>query len=66
MLATAQPVVGTLTVLLLHPTGLRLLHLALADLLWLATLLLWSTHLEERTVETEREATALERVSPVE
>lgn len=65
-LGAAQPAVGTLTVLLLHPTGLRLLHLALADLLWLATLLLWSTHLEERTVETEREAAALGRVSPVE
>ena len=45
-LGAAQPVAGALTVVLLHPTGLRLLHIALADLLWLATLFLWSTHVE--------------------
>ena len=66
VLGAAQPVVGTLTVLLLHPTGLRLLHLALADLLWLATLLLWSTHLEGRAGEPERAAAALGRASPAE
>lgn len=66
VLGTAQPAIGTLTVLLLHPTGLRLLHLALADLLWLATLLLWSTHLEGRAGEPERETAALGRASPVE
>ena len=66
VLGAAQPAVGTLTVLLLHPTGLRLLHLALADLLWLATLFLWSTHLEGRAGEPERETAALGRASPVE
>ena len=66
VLGAAQPAIGTLTVLLLHPTGLRLLHLALADFLWLATLLLWSTHLEGRSEEPERETAALGRASPVE
>lgn len=65
-LGVAQPVIGTLTVLLLHPTGLRLLHLALADLLWLATLFLWSAHLEGRLGETERVAAALGRTSRAE
>lgn len=66
VLGAAQPAVGTLTVLLLHPTGLRLLHLALADFLWLATLLLWSTHLEGGAGEPERETAALGRASPAE
>ena len=65
-LGAAQPAIGTLTVLLLHPTGIRLLHLALADLLWLATLLLWSTHLEGRVGEPERETAALGGASRVE
>lgn len=57
-LGAAQPVVGALTILLLHPTALRLLHLALADLLWLATLFLWSTHVEGEARMPEREAAA--------
>ena len=66
VLGAAQPAVGTLTVLLLHPTGLRLLHLALADFLWLATLFLWSTHLEGGAEEPERETAALGRASRTE
>lgn len=47
-LAAAQLVVGPLTILLLHPAGLRLFHLALADLLWLSFVFLSSATLEAR------------------
>ena len=41
-LAVAQLVIGPLTILLLQPVQLRLLHLFLADLLWLGVcLVLW-------------------------
>lgn len=45
-LGLAQVAVGPLTIALLHPTGLRLLHLGLADLLWLTLLFFCSAGLE--------------------
>ncbi len=44
--AGAQLVLGPLTILLLHPTSLRLLHLVLADFLWLCVVFLWSVAME--------------------
>ncbi len=44
-LAGLQLVLGPTTILLLHPTGLRLLHLLAADLLWIALLFLASERL---------------------
>ncbi len=41
-LSGIQLVLGPLTILLLHPTGLRLIHLLLADLLWLTVIFLWT------------------------
>ncbi len=48
ILAGCQLALGPLTIVLLHPTGLRLLHLLLADLLWLSLVFLWSTSGEGR------------------
>ena len=45
-LAGCQLVLGPLTIVLLHPTALRLLHLLLADLLWLSLVFLWSAAVE--------------------
>ncbi len=64
-LGAAQPIVGALTVLLLHPTALRLFHLALADLLWLATLFLWSTHVESGPRAPTRRVAATGRTDRV-
>ena len=47
VLSGGQLLIGPLTIVLLHPTGLRLLHLLLADLLWLSLLFLWSLHTEQ-------------------
>ncbi|MEX0936120.1 MAG: COX15/CtaA family protein [Gemmatimonadota bacterium] len=48
-LAALQLVVGPLTIALLHPTTLRLVHLLLADLLWLGLVFLASAALEGST-----------------
>lgn len=53
-LGLAQVAVGPLTIALLHPTGLRLLHLGLADLLWLTLLFLCATGLEATEATSER------------
>ena len=46
-LAVAQLVIGPLTILLLQPVQLRLLHLFLADLLWLGVIFLGASMLVE-------------------
>jgi heme A synthase len=48
LLVGAQLLLGPLTILLLHPPGLRLFHLAVADLLWLSLVFLSSTIVEAR------------------
>ena len=45
-LSLAELLVGPATILLLHPTSLRLFHLVAADLLWLSLVFLWSTSWE--------------------
>jgi len=47
-LVAAQLVLGSVTILLLHPVSLRLLHLIAADLLWLNVVFLWSCSREGR------------------
>jgi heme A synthase len=46
-LGSAQIVLGPLIIALLHPVGLRLLHLLVADLFWLSFVFLLSAVLEE-------------------
>ena len=53
-LALAQLLVGPATILLLHPTSLRLFHLVAADLLWLSLVFLWSTSWEGGAATPER------------
>ena len=53
-LAGVQLVLGPATILLLHPTGLRLVHLLIADLLWIALLFLGSEMLSPPDVRSER------------
>lgn len=45
-LVATQLILGSVTILLLHPAGLRLLHLIAADLLWLNVVFLWSSSRE--------------------
>jgi len=54
ILAGVQLLLGPATILLLHPTGLRLAHLLIADLLWIALLFLGSEMLSHRGVSSER------------
>jgi len=54
ILAGVQLVLGPATILLLHPTGLRLVHLLIADLLWIALLFLGSEMLSPPDVRSER------------
>jgi heme A synthase len=62
LLAGAQLVFGPLTILLLQPAGLRLFHLLLADLLWIAVVLLAA---ERATAARRVERTRSDRAAPV-
>ncbi len=53
-IALVQLLIGPLTIVLLHPTGLRLLHLLLADLLWLGLVLLSAASMEVGRFTPER------------
>lgn len=59
-LAVAQLLVGSVTVLLLNPTWSRLLHLLLADLLWVAVILAGAAVLAEEQAEEGARAEAPE------
>jgi len=65
-LGSAQVLLGPLVVALLHPVGLRLLHLLVADLFWLSFVFLVSTVLEEarRAAPSSRTGVAAGPVQP--
>ncbi len=66
-LAAAQLVLGPLTVLLMNPVWARLLHLLVADLLWIGLVLLGASVLSGRSAgfsATSRMATPGRRSSP--
>jgi hypothetical protein len=66
LLGSAQVVLGPLVIALLHPVGLRLLHLIVADLFWLSFVFLVSCVLEEepRAATSSREGVAAGPVQP--
>lgn len=53
-LVLLQIAAGSLNVYLLAPVWLQLVHLLLADLMWLALVLLTATALAEKAIETQR------------
>jgi heme A synthase len=65
-LGSAQILLGPLVIALLHPVGLRLLHLLVADLFWLSFVFLVSSVLEEerRTAPPSRTGVSTGPVQP--
>jgi heme A synthase len=65
-LGSAQILLGPLVIVLLHPVGLRLLHLLVADLFWLSFVFLVSSVLEDeaRPATSSRAGSAAARSQP--